>query len=288
MTDPPPASPALDPWFSVTTTVRNNASTIGPCLDSLEPQLRDGGELVVVDALSTDGTAETLRSRSAANPRVRVLEEPGNRGVGRNRAAALARGAILITNVDGDNRYEATVARAAAERLRASRPPLDLLLVIGAEDPDPSSGRFFVWRKEAFLRIGGYPARQGLEDPEAVLKAFRGGLRVDRWVTPHVAEDLKPRRPGQAPSVPPWRRRRHAVRAARKFRIIGYRYPEFVRYLWISRRTVPRFLAGMVVAAVAYLEAAASGNSVAFLTEDEEDAHVVRELAAERRAEKAA
>jgi glycosyltransferase involved in cell wall biosynthesis len=273
-----------DPWFSATTTVRNNAPTIGPCLDSILPQLAGGGELVVVDAESSDGTWTVLIDRARSDPRLRPIQEPGNRGVGRNRAAELARGSILLTNLDGDNVYAPGVLAGAARRLRDARPPIDLILVIGAQDPDPSSGRFFVWQHASFTRIGGYPARQGLEDPEAVLRAFRAGARVDRWIVDHVARDLKPRRPGQAPSVPPWRRRRHAVRAARKFRIIGFRYPEFVRYLWLTRRTSARFLAGCLLAALAYVEAAASGNSVDFLTEDEEDAHVVRELAAERKA----
>jgi glycosyltransferase involved in cell wall biosynthesis len=280
-----PDGPGISsPWYSVTMTVRDNRTTIGACLDSIEPQLEDGGELVIVDAESTDGTGEALAARSAANPRVRVLREECNRGVGRNRAAAVATGAVLLTNVDGDNVYAPGILRDAARRLRGFQPPVDLLLVIGSGDPDPSSGRFFAWRGTSFARVGGYPPRQGLEDPEAVLRAFRGKLRVERWLTEHVARDLKPRRPGQAPSVPPWQRRRHAIRAARKFRIIGYRYSEFVRYLWLTRRTGARFLAGTLVAMVGYVRGAASGNSVDFLTEDEEDAHVVRELAAERKA----
>lgn len=273
-----------DPWFSVTTTVRNNRSTIGACLDTILPQLEGGGELTMVDASSIDGTWEVITARAQLSPRIRAVQEACNRGVGRNRAAALARGSVLLTNIDGDNLYADRVLVDAARRFQEARPPLDLLLVTSEHDPDPSSGKFFVWRRSSFDRIGGYPPRQGLEDPEAVLRAFRARMRVGRWLTGHVAHDLKPRRPGQAPSVPAWRRRRHVARAARKFRIIGYRFGEFVRYLWLTRRGTGRFLAGMSVAAIAYLEAAASGNSVGFLTEDEEDAPVVRDLAAERRA----
>jgi glycosyltransferase involved in cell wall biosynthesis len=278
------SSPAPGPWFSVTMTVRNNRTTIEPCLDALLGQIGDGGEVVIVDAESTDGTSELLAARAAADPRLRVVREACNRGVGRNRAASLARAPVLLTNLDGDNEYAAGVVRGAAQRFRDARPPPGLLFVTGGQDADPSSGKFFVWDHAGFDRIGGYPPRQGLEDPEAVLRAFRAGLRVERWMTDRVAHDLKPRRPGQAPSVAPWQRRRHVARAARKFRIIGYHYSEFVRYLWITRRTPLRFVAGCSIAAAAYLRAALSHNSVDFLTEDEEDAHVVRALAAERKA----
>ncbi|HEY7727189.1 MAG TPA: glycosyltransferase [Candidatus Eisenbacteria bacterium] len=81
--------------MSVIVTVRNEEGTIDALLDSLLAGSRLPEEIVVADGGSADGTAERLRARAAADSRVRPVDAPGNRSVGRNAAVRAARHAVL-------------------------------------------------------------------------------------------------------------------------------------------------------------------------------------------------
>jgi glycosyltransferase involved in cell wall biosynthesis len=265
MADPPPPAPApAQPWFAATMTVRNNEETIARAIGSLLPQLASGGELAIADAASTDRTLEEARRAIVGFPRAHVLSEPCNRGRGRNRAVALTTAPIVVTHLDADNVYADGVVVEAAAALREAR-GVAALNVVGRDDPNPSSTRFFVWRRDALARVGGYPETQLAEDLGLVLRALRAGLRIERRLVPRAAEDLKPRGAAHGSNAPAWGRRHVAVRAAKKFAFLGYTFGEFVRYLWITRRTAPRFLAGVAVAAWGYLAFLASGRSDRFL-----------------------
>jgi glycosyltransferase involved in cell wall biosynthesis len=76
-------------------TVRNEALTIGPLLDSILSGTRVPDEIVVADGGSTDRTLEILRARAEADPRVRAVLAPGNRSVGRNAAVRASRSPIV-------------------------------------------------------------------------------------------------------------------------------------------------------------------------------------------------
>ncbi|HEY6571798.1 MAG TPA: glycosyltransferase [Candidatus Eisenbacteria bacterium] len=80
---------------TVIVTVRNESGSIDALLDSLLRGARAPDEIVVADGGSTDGTVERLRARAASEPRLRVLETPGNRSVGRNAAIRAARHEII-------------------------------------------------------------------------------------------------------------------------------------------------------------------------------------------------
>ncbi|MEK7348073.1 MAG: glycosyltransferase [Candidatus Eisenbacteria bacterium] len=80
---------------TVIVTVRNESGSIDSLLDSLLRGARSPDEIVIADGGSTDGTVEMLRARAAAEPRLRVLEAPGNRSVGRNAAIRAARHEII-------------------------------------------------------------------------------------------------------------------------------------------------------------------------------------------------
>lgn len=85
---------------SVITTVFNEIASIDRFLDALEQQTVTPDEIVVVDAGSTDGTRERLHERAAANPTLVVIEQPGNRSLGRNTAIEAA-SHNLIAATDG-------------------------------------------------------------------------------------------------------------------------------------------------------------------------------------------
>ncbi len=245
-------------------TVRNNASTVGASLASLLPQLGEDGELAIVDAASTDSTVAEVRRAVGDRPNVTVVSEPCNRGQGRNHAISLTRAPIVVTQVDADNRYTSGVVRDAALALEGD-PGTSVLNLVGRDDPNPSSTRFFVWRREALSRVGGYPNVQYAEELGLVLRAFRAGLVVRRRMVPALATDLTVRPPGHGSSLTAWRRGRLVLRASKKFALLGFRFGEFVRYLGLTRRTYLRYLAGVALAAVGYVEFAASGRSDSFL-----------------------
>ncbi len=95
------SSPPPSPLVSVVITVKNEGPHIRRLLESLlvqEPPF----EVIVVDALSRDGTFEVAREFAARFPdRVRAVQQFGSRGIGRNSGARLARGEFLAFT-DGD------------------------------------------------------------------------------------------------------------------------------------------------------------------------------------------
>ncbi len=276
------SAPSPGRTFAISMTVRNNAESIERSLLTILPQLGEEGELSIVDGGSTDGTVEILARISGGRRNVHVASIPSNRGEGRNLAVRASHAPVVLTHVDGDNLYADGVLRAVAKNLLARR-DLDVLMAIGVGDRDPSVSRFYAWRRDAFDRIGGYAETQFMEDLGTLLKAFRAGLRVGRLLVSRVADDLKPRRPREAPSVGPWQRSNHSYRAARKFRVLGFRYPEYVRFLRLTGRSRARFAAGLLVGSWAYLVGAATRDDLGFLTSEDADAEGVRALAAASR-----
>ena len=94
-------SPA--PAISVVLPVRNAAGTIGRAVASVQAQTRPDWELVVVDDGSTDGTRDWLRRAAAADPRLRLIEQPA-RGLvpALNAGLASARGRY-VGRLDADD-----------------------------------------------------------------------------------------------------------------------------------------------------------------------------------------
>ncbi|MCI4356661.1 MAG: glycosyltransferase [Thermoplasmata archaeon] len=87
--------------ISVVVTVKNERRHVAQLLDSLLVQ-EGPFEVVVVDALSHDGTWEILTRYAATHPdRIRVAQKYGSRGIGRNAAVDLAKG-DCVAFIDGD------------------------------------------------------------------------------------------------------------------------------------------------------------------------------------------
>ncbi|WP_413206864.1 glycosyltransferase family 2 protein [Rhodospirillum sp. A1_3_36] len=110
MSDTPIAASIIIPVY-------NGADLIGPavasatisidhCVKALGAVPREGYEIVLSDDGSTDDTLAEAHRAAAANPLVRVVETPENRGAGpaRNRGVKAARGEILFF-LDADDAF---------------------------------------------------------------------------------------------------------------------------------------------------------------------------------------
>jgi glycosyltransferase involved in cell wall biosynthesis len=164
---------------SVIATVRNEAGSIEPFLESLARQTRTPDEVVVVDGGSTDGTLERLRELERRHRWLRVHEAPGaNISEGRNLAIARARGPLVgVTDAGttlqpdwlerlleplerdgslavasgffgpgGDTRLERLISTVITPQLSEISPERFL----------PSS-RSVAFRRDWWQRVGGYP-----------------------------------------------------------------------------------------------------------------------------------
>jgi len=88
-------------FISVVVTVKNERRHIAQLLDSLLHQ-EGPYEVVIVDALSHDGTWEWLTAQASAHPDLlRVSQKYGSRGIGRNACVAMAKGEF-VAFIDGD------------------------------------------------------------------------------------------------------------------------------------------------------------------------------------------
>jgi glycosyltransferase involved in cell wall biosynthesis len=177
---------------SVVVTVRNEARNLRHLLDSLVPQqgLR---EVIVVDALSTDGTASLARSYAGSLP-IRVAEEHCTRGGGRNIGARLAQGDLLAFT-DGDciaNPF--WTARLAAawdgdpDRIVAGKTILTgfwaftqlhrvELPHLGQDTTWPSCN--LAYPRRLFERLGGFdPTFVTAEDIDLNVRAVEAGARI--------------------------------------------------------------------------------------------------------------
>lgn len=198
-------------------TVRNEAATVGPLLDSILAGTRIPDEIVIADGGSSDGTLEVLRSRAAANPRIRALSAPGNRSVGRN-AAVRGSAAPIVACTDAG----VEVDREWLERITrpfADHPDTDVVAgfyapvgntrferaagVISAprlQEVDPArflpSTRSVAFRRSAWERVEGFDESLAHnEDTPFALALKRSGARfrfepaaLVRW---HPRGDLK-------------------------------------------------------------------------------------------------
>jgi len=109
------------PQVSVIMPVRNEAAYIERSLGAVLAQdyPADRLEVLVVDGLSDDGTREVVLARAAADPRVRLLDNPARIvPPGLNLGIAQARGEIIV-RVDGHCEIAPDYVRRSVEHLLA-------------------------------------------------------------------------------------------------------------------------------------------------------------------------
>ena len=177
--------------LSVVVPARNAAALIGDQLEALTTQVWDGTwEIVVaVDAGSTDGTAEVVRSYAGAGPPLRVVDAPADSGPGasRNVGAAVAGGAGLAF-CDADDIVAPGWVAAMGEALR-HREFVTGPLELGRLNPEwvvESRGRSFADRRPVFEGLFPYASSCNLGLRRSVFE--RAGGFDAAWA---IGEDLE-------------------------------------------------------------------------------------------------
>ncbi|HEV2231169.1 MAG TPA: glycosyltransferase, partial [Thermoplasmata archaeon] len=186
------SNPAPGGLISVVITVKNEGPHLARLLESLlnqEPPF----EVVVVDALSHDGTFDIARGFETRNPGVvRAVQRYGSRGIGRNTGASMARGEFLaFTDGDcvADSQWLASLRRGflvsdvvAGRTIAIGRPQyavLDRIELVhqGSDVTYPSCN--LGYRRATFLSLRGFDPRFiTAEDIDLNLRAVALGVRI--------------------------------------------------------------------------------------------------------------
>lgn len=105
---------------SVVVAVYNMRRHIRRCIESILTQSLREIELILVDDVSTDGTADILREYAGRDPRVSIVWQGANGGaqLARNAGIAVSRGRYIIT-VDHDDFLSPDALRLALDTFRA-------------------------------------------------------------------------------------------------------------------------------------------------------------------------
>ena len=194
---------------SVLIPVRNEAAHLRAVVAAMQAQEFDGSyELVFVDGGSEDGSRAILDEVAAADPRVRVLDNPARRTPhALNLALRAARGRV-IARMDAHARYPPDYLALGVERLRrgdvdlvtgpalaegegrwSRRVALALATRLGTggadfrhsadEEFEVDSGFAGLWRRETLERLGGWD--EGWvndQDFELAARIRKGGGRI--------------------------------------------------------------------------------------------------------------
>jgi glycosyltransferase involved in cell wall biosynthesis len=185
--------------LSVLTPVFNGRRFIGECIENVLSQKVLGIEHIILDAASTDGTAEIARTYARGHPHLRVVSEP-DRGQSDalNKGIEMARGAVLgILNVD--DYYEAGVLSEVLQKFRTLPQPsilvgqcnvwdtdnrLDFVASPNSmshsallRDPNPSNFPInpsaYFYHRSLHGQVGGYDVEEDLGmDLDFLLRAF--------------------------------------------------------------------------------------------------------------------
>ncbi len=210
----PPAAPDPpgQPLVSIVLPVRNQAGTIGECIESLTHLDYSNKEIIVVEGDSTDGTEEILQNYQG---RIRIVrEEPLPPGwVGKNWACHLgyqkAQGQLILFT-DGDSVHSQDSLTRTVNCLQSTeadmfslaprpilktfwekvlQPPIFLLIMLfvgGKWVNDDKrlnalgNGQYMLFRREAYEKVGGHKAVRNkiTEDYSLARLIKKTGLRL--------------------------------------------------------------------------------------------------------------
>jgi len=206
----------MKPFLSVLIPCRNEVRSLGRCLASViaSDYPEDRLEVLVVDGASTDGTRDVIADWARSHARIRMVENPrGNTPAALNRGLAEARGEV-IARLDAHAALTPAYLSRAVEYLettgahqvggvmetRAQRDGAWSGAVIAAlthpfgvggsrfrtHRPEPGEEPRWVdtvfcgcWRREVFVRIGGFNERlERGQDMEFNQRLRRSGGRI--------------------------------------------------------------------------------------------------------------
>jgi len=219
---PPEAGGERAPALSIIVPTLNERDNVSELVDRLDRCLAGlPWEIIFVDDDSRDGTVEALRRLSRTDPRVRMLQRIGRRGL----ASAVVEGILatsspVIAVLDCDLQHDETVLPSMLQRLQAtdcevvvasrymksggvgdwtkqrlliSRAATRLAgLLMRAELSDPMSG-FFVIKRSAFDRVVRRLSNQGYKILLDILLSAQPALRVEE-----IAYTFRSRRSGES------------------------------------------------------------------------------------------
>jgi CRISPR system Cascade subunit CasB len=112
------------PALSVVVPVYNTATDLVQCLDSICGQSFTDVEVIAVNDASTDDSRALLERYADTDPRLSILDQPTNQGLGtaRNTGMARARAPYLLF-VDSDDTLTPGALQAVAECIGRAEPP---------------------------------------------------------------------------------------------------------------------------------------------------------------------
>ena len=130
---------------------------VGPCLESLAPVGRAGGEIIVVDDRSSDGSLEAIEGWMAGyDGRARTISHPDNRGAPATFNTGLeAATAPLICYVDADDLVDSGALIRQAELMAES--PSDVVVVFGDAEQIDEHGEQLPGKALDWMRSLGGP-----------------------------------------------------------------------------------------------------------------------------------
>jgi glycosyltransferase involved in cell wall biosynthesis len=201
---------------------RNEAGTIEQCLRSAMAQQDCGAdwEIIVADGLSEDGTRQILERLAAAEPRLRVIDNPKRIvSTGLNAAIRQARGEVIL-RLDAHTEYAPDYVRCCLEVLAQTRADnvggpaltkthayLPRAIAAAYHSPFAVGGAGFhnptregpvdtvpygCWRRSVFERFGCFDENLVRnQDDEHNLRIVRGGGTV--WQSPRIRSWYRPR-----------------------------------------------------------------------------------------------
>jgi glycosyltransferase involved in cell wall biosynthesis len=208
---------------SIIVPCRNEAAHVDAfCADALRQALPPPWtlELIVADGASDDGTRQRLQALAAAEPRLRVVDNPAHFvAAGLNRALAVAQGSVIV-RMDVHTRYApdyvaqclAALQRSGADNVggpwraegaggwgRAIAAAFQSRWVAGgarsrdlAFEGEVDTVYLGCWPRASFQRFGGFDeALVRNQDDEHNLRIVRGGGRV--WQSAAIRSTYRPR-----------------------------------------------------------------------------------------------
>lgn len=205
--------------LSVIITAYNEVNCIRQCIELVDKHTSNQNktELIVVDASSTDGTAEALRNLMK-EINFRFIQSPSGRGISMNKGAEAATGdSLLFLHADTkvpfgyDELIRIKLAQphviAAAFRFKVDRKPLNGQNLIGLNTMEvfanfralnfqlPYGDQAISITKDMYKSIGGFPDVKIMEDFELIGKLRRRALGQGRQIAIIPAEaECSPRR----------------------------------------------------------------------------------------------